>query len=288
LPRFDRLEFDQPGERPERDPAAAAEPLRDAEYWLKSADENRRRGLYENALRHYSRALEQDRSLLDGWLGQVQMLILLGEYPEADLWSRKALELFRNQAELLAARAQALCRMGDLTKAMGLSDTAMAQTDQSDYRWTVRGELMTALNRGMDRECFDKAVQCDADWLVCVEIALIYQFYRQPAKALPRIRRAVEKAPESPYAWYVQGCVEDDLGFTSRANTSLERCLELVPGYVEARNRMAHIHNRGWSPGRWLRRMFSSVKVLAPLYLLQKAARLVNIPQAIGKVREYL
>src|SRR5947209_3442207 len=75
LPRFDRLEFDQPGERPEHGQAADREPLRDAEHWLKLAGDNRRRGLYEDALRYFSRALEQDRSLVEGWLGQVQMLI---------------------------------------------------------------------------------------------------------------------------------------------------------------------------------------------------------------------
>ena len=37
-------------------------------------------------------------SLVAGWLGQVQMLVFLGEYPEAELWARKALELFHTTA----------------------------------------------------------------------------------------------------------------------------------------------------------------------------------------------
>ena len=48
--------------------------------------------------------------LVAGWVGQVQMLVQLQEYPEADLWSRKGLELFPNNGELLAGRAQAFCR----------------------------------------------------------------------------------------------------------------------------------------------------------------------------------
>src|SRR5689334_12227259 len=131
MSRFGRLEFEGPRSRHEAEQAAAeqhhaqharsehaqhqhVEPDRDERHWLRLADADRRNGLFEGALRYYSRALELDKSLVTGWVGQVQMLVALGEYPEAELWSRKALELFKNNAELLAARAQALCRTGDL------------------------------------------------------------------------------------------------------------------------------------------------------------------------------
>ncbi len=116
MPRFDKLEFNEPQKTP-----AEAEQLQQANldetYWMKQADENRRIGLYESALKYYSRALEKDRSLVEGWVGQVQMLVFLDELPEAELWGRKALELFPSQAELLAGRAQAFCRMGDIKRA---------------------------------------------------------------------------------------------------------------------------------------------------------------------------
>src|SRR4051794_33990974 len=115
LARFDRLEFDDEpeGEAEGLKPAIPPESERgDQAAWMAKADDHRRRGLYENALRHYSRALELDRSLVAGWVGQVQMLILLGEHPEAELWSRKALELFKGQGDLMAGRAQALARIG--------------------------------------------------------------------------------------------------------------------------------------------------------------------------------
>ena len=73
---------------------------------MKRADLSRRAGQYENALTFYSRALELDRSVVGGWVGQVQMLVQLGEYPEADLWGRKALELFPNNGEAMAGRAK--------------------------------------------------------------------------------------------------------------------------------------------------------------------------------------
>src|SRR5271155_1845384 len=116
LPRFDRLEFD---EQPDVPPDSTApespseETERDADAWLRKADDHRRRGLYENSLRYYSRALEFDRALVPGWVGQVQMLVMLGEYPEAELWAKKSLEIFKNHGDLMAGRAQALARVGD-------------------------------------------------------------------------------------------------------------------------------------------------------------------------------
>ena len=64
---------------------------------MNKADQSRRAGLYENALKFYSRALELDRSLVAGWVGQVQMLVQLEEYPEAELWSRKGLGTLSQQ-----------------------------------------------------------------------------------------------------------------------------------------------------------------------------------------------
>jgi tetratricopeptide (TPR) repeat protein len=249
------LEFENSPEQP-RPAHARAKPEHDERHWLRLADENRRQGLHENALRLYSRALELDKSLVAGWVGQVQMLVALGEYPEADLWSRKALEVFRNNGDLLAARAQALCRHGDLKQAVALCDGALAQSGQSAYRWMVRGELMVAGKESVDRHCFDKAVQIDSDWLVVLEIAHVYLHYRSPSKALVRARQAVEKAPDSCYCWYTQARCELDMGLDRRAKESLQRCLELVPGHVEAGQRLAELANRKWSLRRGIRRIF--------------------------------
>src|SRR5256885_12553915 len=112
--RFDRLEFEKPQET---QIAAQTQQRRqtdhDDRHWMNLADENRRLGLYEASLKYCSRALEVDKSLVAAWVGQGQMLIMLGEFPEAELWSRKALELLKNNAELIARRAQAPCRTGD-------------------------------------------------------------------------------------------------------------------------------------------------------------------------------
>ena len=62
-----------------------------------------------------------------GWVGQVQMLVQLEEYPEADLWSRKGLELFPNQRRIAGGPGQAFCRMGDIKQAHALCDGSLQQ-----------------------------------------------------------------------------------------------------------------------------------------------------------------
>lgn len=230
--------------------------LRDAPYWMSQAEGNRRRGEFEEALRHYSRAVELERSLVAGWVGQVQMLIALAEYPEAELWARKALELFRGHAELTAARAHALCRKGDLKNAQAVCDAALAQPGLSAYPWMVRGDLMLARRDPVEEYCFDKAVQLASDWLVLIEIAAIYLFYRRTAKALTRCRQAVERAPDQPYCWFQQGTCELAMGLKAPARKSFRQCLDLEPKHVGARAAMKEIDGDVRSIRGALRRWF--------------------------------
>ena len=258
MPRFDRLEFDQPGEPYPEGIDRPVDFERDEQKWLVMADDHRRRGLYENALRYYSRALELDRSIIGGWLGQVQMLVFLGEYPEAELWARKAMEIFRNHGDLMAGRAQALCRQGDVKQAQELCDAALRQEGQSAYRWIVRGEILICMREQMDRHCFDKAVQADPDWLVPLEISLLYLEHKIPSQALLRARQAVDKSPGSFYCWYVQGWCEQELHLDRQAERSLKRCLELSPKHLDASRRLADLANQGWSLKRTLSGLFRS------------------------------
>lgn len=262
MTRFDRLEFDD-GRRTQADASSShrqqsqnAEAARDERDWLRDALNERRNGHFENALRNYSRALEMDRSLVAGWVGQVQMLIALGEYPEAELWSRKALELFKNNADLLAGRAQALCRTGDLTAAQASCDAAIGQQGMSSYPWVARGELMLARKDNLEAYCFDKATQLDPDWLVPLEIGAIYLQYAKPAKALVRLKQAVERAPDQAYCWYRQGACELELGLTAAAERSFARCLQLVPNHADARRAVLALEFDRRPVRRLLRRLF--------------------------------
>lgn len=255
MARFDKLEFERPEEQPAK-PEVVLRVDKDEKYWTKLADENRRTGNYENALRFYSRALEVDRTLVPAWVGQVQMLVHLQEYPQASLWSQKALEMFPSHGDLLAGQAQAECRMGNMKNAFALSDNALRQRGESAYRWQVRGELVVAGKQSKDRHCFDKAQIADKDWLVPLESALIYIHYSVFSMAQQRAQMAVEKAPTAYYPWYVLGVCQTRLGFDTSAISSFSRCLELCPRHPESLSRLAELERPHWPLMRRLGRLF--------------------------------
>lgn len=256
--RFKNLEFNQP--EPEESLAAGqkSDSRRDEHFYLAEADSARRQGFYENALRYYSRSLEYNRSVVEAWVGQVRMLIELEEYPEAIVWSSKALELFRDNPDLMAGKAQALVRQGDSASATPLSDGAVQKPGQSAYRWLVRGELMVATRQRTDQYLFDKAVLADPDWIVLLDIGRVYLHHDAPARALPWVRRAVDRAPTSAFAALCEGKCHAASENAALARLSFERCLQLVPGYREAEEELMRLQSSRKSLASRLRGLFGS------------------------------
>jgi tetratricopeptide (TPR) repeat protein len=257
--RFQKLEFNDEDPLGESEGLKAA-PSKESEanetQWFQMAQTHRRNGNFENALRFYSRALELDRQLISAWVGQVQMLNLLGEYPQASTWAKKAIEMFPNHGDLLAAQAQAECRQGDLKQSNALVDGAMKVRGETAYQWQVRGELMLALKQRTDRHCFDKAQVCSSDALVPLETGLIYAHYRDYAKAQQRLLTAIEKEPELYFAWYLLGTCQRSLGMEAAARRSFRQCIDLCPGHQIAKEALAELESSGWSPSKLFRRLF--------------------------------
>jgi tetratricopeptide (TPR) repeat protein len=260
--RFQKLEFNDQDPLDEREgrtdlPSQQSKESDSSEaHWLQMAQTHRRNGNFENALRFYSRALEIDRHLISAWVGQVQMLILLGEYPQASTWAKKALEMFPHHGDLLAAQAQAECRRGDLKQSNALVDGAMKVRGETAYQWQVRGELMLALKQRTDRHCFDKAQVCASDALVPLETALIYTHYHDYAKAQQRLLNAIEKDPELYFAWYLLGTCQRSLGMDSAATRSFRQCIQLCPDHQQAKEALVQLESSGWSPWKFLNRLF--------------------------------
>jgi tetratricopeptide (TPR) repeat protein len=238
MTRFGTLEIDP---TPQAIGAVCATEPDASQRWMHEADSARRAGDYERALRCYSRALEIDRTIVAAWTGQVQMLVFLGEFPEADVWSRKALELFPGHGDLLAARAQALCRSDQLSQARELSDQSLAWEGESACRWMIRGEVLLATGHAPADHCFQRARAVDPDWLVLLEIALICPCYENPARAVPYLQLAVRGSGTEPYPWYLLGICQSEISWTDAARNSFEQCLRLNRNYADARLRLSEL-----------------------------------------------
>src|SRR6266478_7508115 len=141
MSRFENLEFgnESEGQSPKQHSL-----LKGEAYYLAEA-----RAAFENAdfelgLRLYSKVLEFNPENAGAWTGQVRMLIELGEFREAKLWADKALERFPHEPELLAAKAVALGRGGDLQGAMAFSDASIEERGDTPYIWLARADVLLA------------------------------------------------------------------------------------------------------------------------------------------------
>lgn len=255
--RFSNLEFDDESRARQRETPQARVEERDKPDLLSRAHEEHRSGQFESALRLYTRCLQQDRKLVPAWVGQVQMLVALGEHHEARIWSDKALELFRNNGELLAAKAQACVRLNDLPTAYRCSDASLQMPGSSPWRWEVRGELLVAHGKKQFETCFQTALtEPAADWFDRVIIARMLVFHHRVAAAVHYLQQALELEPVHAPTWLELGQCQAALGLMAAARSSYDRCLELRPDYAAARqerNSLDWVSPLAWLRGLWHR-----------------------------------
>ena len=174
------------------------------------------------------------------------MLIELGEYEEALLWADKALELFPEHPDLLASKAVASTRTGDLEKAMAYTDNALSQKGATPYVWLARAEALLERGSATATHCVSNAVAAAGNSAPRVELEAGRTLLRAGhcAQALGHLRKAVGLLPGSALAWLELGRCQAALGFPEAAMT-LSQCLTLRPDWPPARGRLDRFQRRG-------------------------------------------
>jgi tetratricopeptide (TPR) repeat protein len=258
MSRFGNLEFDH---EPNQDAEVRSLPgQKDAAFYLREAQTAFENAWFEPALRLYARALEHDPQNLTAWTGQVRALIELGEFREARVWADKALERFPTAPELLAAKAVALGRDGDVDAAMAFSDASLEERGDAPYLWLARGDVLLARKERRADHCFERALElAPGDWFIAWLAARIRHFYRQFAAALKMARLAAQWNPGAFTAWLICGQCQAALGLAEPARTSFEQTLQLSSDCRAAREALTDLQHRGPVSrlGDWFRRLFS-------------------------------
>jgi tetratricopeptide (TPR) repeat protein len=257
MSRFVNLEFDGEAERQPRQAKKGF--LKDEGYYFSEATASFENGNFESALRLYSKVLEFNPDNASAWAGQIRMLIELEEFREAKLWVDKALEKFPHEAELLAAKAVALARTGDLEGALIFSDAAVGERGDTPYVWLARGDVLLARNEKRADSCFEKALLlASGDWFVAWLAARIRAYYEHFASALKLLQQAVEQKADHFLLWLELGQCQQALGLVTSARSSFGVAKQLNPACQEVSIKLASLSNvsLGQRFRDWLRRTF--------------------------------
>lgn len=256
MSRFVNLELG--GESEDQRPEQRAL-VKDEAYYCAEAQAAFENGDFELALRLYAKVLEFNPHAAGAWTGQVRMLIELGQYKEASLWADKALERFPREAELLAAKAVALGRSGDLQGALAFSDSAIEERGDTAYVWLARGDVLLARKEARADYCFEKALLlAPGDWVVAWLGARIRYYYRQFVLALKLLQQAAELNATRFVVWLELGRCQEALGLAGPARHSLEQARQLNPNCREAGLELIRLSGPGAGPRLrgWWRRLF--------------------------------
>ncbi len=213
-------------------------------YYLKIAKEAQINGFFEAALKYFSRALNYKLEIPEAWAGQVLCLINLGEISEAIVWADKAIEILGEDSLILAAKAMALGRMGEIEKALAISDLSLKKQKNDPLQWLCRGDILIVSNLKTAEFCFKKAMECKKDdAFVFLRIGLSYISISAFSDALYYLNKSYEIFPKSPYINFLLGFLYEKLGIIDRAIRFYKEALRLRPDYKECHEAYLKIKN---------------------------------------------
>ena len=261
--RFSNLEFGEQfeGELREKShlqPGKQRPLVKDEAFFLAEAKVAFENGQFAGALRAYAKVLEFNPRNPVAWTGQVRMLIELKEFHEAKLWADKALEKFANEPELLAAKAVALARLGDLKAALAYSDASIEERGDTPYVWLARGDVQMAHQEKRADFCFEKALAlAPRDWFVRWLAGRIHYYYERFATALNLVQEALSLNAGRGVLWLQLGLCQQAMGLIGPARVSFQQARELCPDRSEADAALRRLYQSGfWDRlrNRWRRR----------------------------------
>ena len=245
MSRFVNLEFG--GEHEDQSHGQSNPALKGEAHYFAEAQSAFENGNFESALRLYSKVLEFNPQNAAAWTGQVRMLIELGECGEAKLWADKALEKFPREPELLAAKAVALGRTGDLGAAIAFSDAALEVQGDTAYIWLARGDVLLARKEQRADYCFEQAfARAAGQWMIHWLASRICTFYQQFSRALKHAQQCLDLEAGKASIWLQVGRCQQAVGLSAQAQQSFLQALQLDPTCREASAALTGVVSAGF------------------------------------------
>jgi tetratricopeptide (TPR) repeat protein len=243
MSRFVNLEFG--GQAGDQTPAEARAIVKDEAYYQREAQTAFEGADFQKALRSYAKVLEYNPQNAAAWTAQARMLLELNQCAEANVWADQALERFPREADLLAAKAVALARLGETQTALAFSDAAVGENGSSPYVWLARGDILLTTRETLADYCLDKALMlAPGDWVAAWQAARIRVRHGQFSLALRPLRQAVEWNPGHFLPWLELGLCQEALGLAGPAQKSLTQARELNRQNTAAAEALSRLGSR--------------------------------------------
>jgi tetratricopeptide (TPR) repeat protein/predicted Ser/Thr protein kinase len=187
-------------------------------------------GDFAQAQQCYAGALEAMSGCREAWLGQVLMLLDMREYKDAWKWADKAVKMFKDDSELLAAKSMVIRKLGQEQYSQQLCAAALKLGAGAGLAWLSQGEQLLPGNLAKARKCFDKAlVRASARELMHLRVAQAYLAQGEDQEALHMLRMALASLPQSALAHYLLGQAQEGLKKYDQAREAFARAAQLAP-----------------------------------------------------------
>lgn len=217
--------------------APATPPPEPSDYptFIQRGDTHFFQGEHEKALRFYSRALQMESTRQYPWIGQIYCLLQMRQLSEADLWIKRALELFPDDPALLSLRSVVLARKGMIKRAIGSSDYAMTR-GSSPFCWLARGEVLLLAENTNAAFCFEKVMESiePDDWHIPFRIGMIYFEQGLWSSALEYFQKAAARRAANYWLWYHLGLCYMRLAFQQEAIDAFRQSIALNTAFPPA------------------------------------------------------
>ena len=237
------------GQRRDRAARNAAQPtdemVYDHAYYQAEGDRLFALGSFEQALRVYSRAIQSEAAQVTPWLGQVLCLLMMGQAKEAMVWVKRALELFPEEARVIALQGSTYAHQGMVQRGIGCSDVALQKSSTDPLVWVLRGEVLSMAENRNAQFCFVKAMEMRAAGEARIPMLIGQLLFKQRKWALAAeyLTTAVGESPRNETAWVALGQAREKLGADEAAFTAFETALQLNPQNQAAetgKSRLSH------------------------------------------------
>lgn len=217
----------------------------DHAYYQAEGDRLFSLGYFEQALRIYSRAIQAEAAQVGPWLGQVLCLLMMGQPKEAMVWVKRALELFPEEARVIALQGSTYAHQGMVQRGIGCSDAALQRSASDPLVWVLRGEVLSMAENRNAQFCFEKAMEMRTPGEAKIPMLIGQLLFkrRQWALAAEYLTIAVGAAPRNEAAWVALGQAREKLGADEAAFAAFETALQLNPENQAAqigKSRLSH------------------------------------------------